>query len=183
MEYLDGTNLEELIDRNGPLPVERALLIAAQIAARSRRRTRPTSSTATSSRPTSCSSTARRTDDFVKVLDFGISKDLDSATAIGGAALTRPDVAIGTPVYMSPEQAAGKPADALTDVYAVGGLLYEMLTGCPPCAGDGRDRRAAQEGARGPGADRQPAPGPARRGRAAGDARAVARRRATATRR
>ena len=50
-------------------------------------------------------------------------------------ALTRPDVAIGTPVYMSPEQAAGKPADALTDVYAVGGLLYEMLTGCPPCAG------------------------------------------------
>jgi serine/threonine-protein kinase len=69
----------------------------------------------------------------VKVLDFGISKDLDMAV---GAALTRPDVAIGTPVYMAPEQAAGKTADALTDVYAVGGLLYEMLTGEPPCTGD-----------------------------------------------
>ncbi|HEY4392554.1 MAG TPA: protein kinase family protein, partial [Polyangia bacterium] len=66
-------------------------------------------------------------------LDFGISKDLDAAV---GAALTRPDIAIGTPVYMAPEQAAGKSADALTDVYAVGGLLYEMLTAEPPCRGD-----------------------------------------------
>jgi serine/threonine-protein kinase len=68
------------------------------------------------------------------VLDFGISKDLDLSES-DRRALTRPDVAIGTPVYMAPEQAAGKPANALTDVYAVGGLLYEMLTGCPPCAG------------------------------------------------
>jgi len=74
-------------------------------------------------------------EDFVKVLDFGISKDLDLAAGDNRVALTRPDVAIGTPVYMSPEQAAGRPADALTDVYAIGGLLYEMLTGCPPCAG------------------------------------------------
>jgi serine/threonine-protein kinase len=72
-------------------------------------------------------------EDFVKVLDFGISKDLDLAV---GAALTRPDVAIGTPAYMAPEQAAGKTADALTDVYALGGLLYEMLTRTPPCSGD-----------------------------------------------
>ena len=71
--------------------------------------------------------------DFVKVLDFGISKDLDLAV---GAALTRPDIAIGTPAYMAPEQAAGKAADALTDVYAVGGLLYEMLTATQPCTGD-----------------------------------------------
>ncbi len=75
-------------------------------------------------------------DDFVKVLDFGIAKDLDVAVGDKHAALTRPDVAIGTPVYMAPEQAAGRPANALTDVYAVGGILYEMLTGEPPCAGD-----------------------------------------------
>ena len=74
-------------------------------------------------------------DDFVKVLDFGISKDLDCRSGEHGAALTRPDVAIGTPVYMAPEQAAGRPANALTDVYAVGGLLYEMLTGVPALRG------------------------------------------------
>ena len=72
-------------------------------------------------------------EDFVKVLDFGISKDLDPAV---GSSLTRPNVAIGTPVYMAPEQAAGREANALTDVYGVGGLLYEMLTGAPPCAGE-----------------------------------------------
>ena len=75
-------------------------------------------------------------EDFVKVLDFGISKDLDLAVGDRHAALTRPNVAIGTPAYMSPEQAAGKPSDALTDVYAVGGLLYEMLAGRAPCEGE-----------------------------------------------
>ncbi len=135
MEYLDGTNLEELIDSNGPLGVERALLITAQI-------TRALEAAHTAEvihrdlKPANVMLVSRKEeDDFVKVLDFGISKDLDIAGGDRRVALTRPDVAIGTPVYMSPEQAAGKPADALTDVYAVGGLLYEMLTGCPPCAG------------------------------------------------
>jgi serine/threonine protein kinase len=144
MEYLDGTNLEELIDRNGPLAVERALLITAQIA-RALEAAHAADVIHRDLKPANVMLVSRKgEDDFVKVLDFGISKDLDLAGDAGGAAgaagdrrvaLTRPDVAIGTPVYMSPEQAAGRPADALTDVYAVGGLLYEMLTGCPPCAG------------------------------------------------
>jgi serine/threonine-protein kinase len=76
-------------------------------------------------------------DDFVKVLDFGISRDLERESASRRRpGLTRPDMAVGTPTYMAPEQAAGMPANALSDVYAVGGLLYEMLTAHPPCQGD-----------------------------------------------
>jgi serine/threonine protein kinase len=133
MEYLEGQNLEELIARNGPLAVERALLVAAQIA-RALEAAHAAEVVHRDLKPANVMLVNRNDeDDFVKVLDFGISKDLDAAV---GAALTRPDVAIGTPVYMAPEQAAGKAADALTDVYALGGLLYEMLTAVPPCAGD-----------------------------------------------
>jgi serine/threonine protein kinase len=135
MEFLDGTNLEELIDANGPLPVERALLITAQIT-RALEAAHAADVIHRDLKPANVMLVNRKgEDDFVKVLDFGISKDLDLAQSQHGAALTRPDVAIGTPVYMAPEQAAGRPANALTDVYAAGGLLYEMLTGCPPCAG------------------------------------------------
>jgi serine/threonine protein kinase len=133
MEFLEGESLEELIAKNGPLPVERALLMAAQIA-RALEAAHAAEVIHRDLKPANIMLVNRNDeDDFVKVLDFGISKDLDLAV---GAALTRPDVAIGTPVYMAPEQAAGKTADALTDVYAVGGLLYEMLTAEPPCTGD-----------------------------------------------
>ncbi|MFI6456250.1 protein kinase [Streptosporangium amethystogenes] len=68
----------------------------------------------------------------VKVMDFGIAK-LMSETAIR---LTATGMRIGTPSYMSPEQADGKPADARSDLYSTGCVLYEMLTGRPPFTGD-----------------------------------------------
>ncbi len=133
MEFLDGVNLEDLILRTGPLPVERALLVTAQIA-RALEAAHAAEVIHRDLKPANVMLVNRNDEaDFVKVLDFGISKDLDLAV---GAALTRPDIAIGTPAYMAPEQAAGKTADALTDVYAVGGLLYEMLTATQPCTGD-----------------------------------------------
>src|SRR6185312_9604428 len=133
MEFLDGVNLEDLILRTGPLPVERALLVAAQIS-RALEAAHAAEVIHRDLKPANVMLVNRNDEaDFVKVLDFGISKDLDLAV---GAALTRPDIAIGTPAYMSPEQAAGKTADALTDVYGVGGLLYEMLTGTAPCVGE-----------------------------------------------
>jgi eukaryotic-like serine/threonine-protein kinase len=133
MEFLDGVNLEDLILRTGPLPVERALLVAAQIS-RALEAAHAADVIHRDLKPANVMLVNRNDEaDFVKVLDFGISKDLDLAV---GAALTRPDIAIGTPAYMAPEQAAGKAADALTDVYAVGGLLYEMLTAIQPCTGD-----------------------------------------------
>jgi serine/threonine-protein kinase len=137
MEYLDGVDLEHLIQREGPLPASRALLIAAQIC-RALQAAHDAEIVHRDLKPANVMLVNRKDeDDFVKVLDFGISRNLDLEGVTGRrAGLTRPDVAVGTPTYMSPEQAAGMPADALTDVYAVGGLLYEMLTGNPPCEGE-----------------------------------------------
>jgi serine/threonine protein kinase len=141
MEYLDGLDLEQLIRRDGQLPAERALLIALQLC-RALQAAHASEIIHRDLKPANVMLVNRKDDDdFVKVLDFGISRNMDlepSGDEVPGrrVGLTRPDVAVGTPVYMSPEQAAGMRADALTDVYAVGGLLYEMLTATPPCSGD-----------------------------------------------
>jgi serine/threonine-protein kinase len=66
--------------------------------------------------------------DFVKVLDFGVAKLLTAENTSG----TLDGTIIGTPTYMSPEQAAGLPVNHLADIYAVGAVLYEMLSGQPP---------------------------------------------------
>jgi serine/threonine-protein kinase len=66
--------------------------------------------------------------DFVKVLDFGVAKVLTAEGTSG----TLDGTIIGTPTYMSPEQAAGLPVDHRADIYAVGTVLYEMLSGRPP---------------------------------------------------
>ncbi|GHG98309.1 serine/threonine-protein kinase [Comamonas sp. JC664] len=67
--------------------------------------------------------------DFVKVLDFGVAKLL---TAERGTTNTVDGTIIGTPAYMAPEQAAGLPVDARADIYAVGNILYELISGNPP---------------------------------------------------
>ncbi|HLG05186.1 MAG TPA: serine/threonine-protein kinase, partial [Gemmatimonadales bacterium] len=65
--------------------------------------------------------------------DFGIARAIDRAAG-GGEQLTGTGLAIGTPAYMSPEQAIGEPVDARSDIYALGCVLYEMLGGAPPHA-------------------------------------------------
>src|SRR5262249_59295751 len=67
------------------------------------------------------------TSDYVKVLDFSVAK-LNAPDA----QVTRAGVVFGTPAYMSPEQGRGLPLDPRSDIYAVGILAYEMLTGKPP---------------------------------------------------
>ncbi|MFO0573883.1 MAG: protein kinase [Polyangia bacterium] len=74
--------------------------------------------------------------DLVKVLDFGVAMQLEAPGLVAGprpmARLTTPGLTVGTPEYMAPEQAMGLAVDARVDIYAVGALLYEMLTGRVP---------------------------------------------------
>ena len=104
---------------------------ARRCAARCRRRTRPASSTAIS-KPENIFLVSREgVPDFVKVLDFGIAKQ-DMGNQNSPRRLTTPGIAMGTPEYMAPEQAAGKAIDGRVDIYSVGAILYEMLTADPP---------------------------------------------------
>jgi serine/threonine-protein kinase len=75
--------------------------------------------------------------DFVKVLDFGIAKLMSSPSAATPDVKTKTGALIGTPSYMSPEQCRGAPVDHRTDIYALGVLLYQMLTGRLPFIAEG----------------------------------------------
>ena len=66
------------------------------------------------------------------VTDFGIARAIEAA---GGEKLTATGLAVGTPIYMSPEQAAGEAVDGRSDLYSLGCVLYEMLVGEPPFTG------------------------------------------------
>ena len=69
----------------------------------------------------------------VKIIDFGIVKLVgDAAAAYGAASLTRSGTVSGTPLYMAPEQALGRPVDGRADLYAIGVMTYELLAGAPP---------------------------------------------------
>src|SRR5690606_12996372 len=82
--------------------------------------------------------------DLVKVLDFGIAKVTDPP-AEAGEHQTRYGVVMGTPRYMSPEQAAGGAVDHRTDLYALGVILFEMLTGQAPFAASGLNAVLSQQ--------------------------------------
>ncbi len=157
MEYIEGIELGLLIHREGPLPSVRALRIAEQMCEALQaahdvgvihRDLKPENilllglgkdNRSPPSNQSNPGMEAREPSDFVKVLDFGIAKsaEIDEGTSSRrGKRLTRPGVAMGTPEYMAPEQAAGHPADPRSDIYAVGSIMYEMLCGSPPYEGD-----------------------------------------------
>src|SRR5262245_3437632 len=135
MEYLEGVELGSVIERQGALDVARALKITGQIC-RALAAAHREGIIHRDLKPENIFLITRDgTADVVKVLDFGIAKTTE-AEAARERRLTSPGMAMGTPEYMSPEQAAGRPADARCDVYALGAIMYEMVTGIPPYTGD-----------------------------------------------
>jgi eukaryotic-like serine/threonine-protein kinase len=80
--------------------------------------------------------TGGRTEEIVKVLDFGIAKMIRDEDRALNAVETQAGTVFGTPRFMSPEQAQGKPIDARSDLYSLGIILYHMLTGNPPYTDD-----------------------------------------------
>ena len=130
MEFLDGFDLAHHIRSGGPMHFERVRPIITQIC-RALGAAHGKGIIHRDMKPENVFLIDRegRTD-FVKVLDFGIAKM--NAMDEGGARLTRTGMIFGTPEYMSPEQAKGDKPDHRVDIYAVGCILYEMLTGDVP---------------------------------------------------
>jgi tetratricopeptide (TPR) repeat protein len=141
MEFIEGESLKDVIQHQAPLPVPRACRIAKQVAAALdaahrlgmiHRDIKP--GNILLSRPATGAG-----EELAKVLDFGIAKMREAHLAAGAATLTRTGTSIGTPAYMSPEQAMGKTGEGLdgrADLYSLGVVMYEMLTGDLPIKGE-----------------------------------------------
>jgi serine/threonine-protein kinase len=136
MEFLDGEALSQLVMREAPLPVERSLRIARQVAS-ALGAAHAKGIYHRDVKPENVYLVRRGDADFVKVVDFGISKAVKQGGQEGDGAesyrLTHTGLLLGTPLYMSPEQARGdEDLDHRVDVWALGVMMYECLTGEVP---------------------------------------------------
>ena len=135
MEYIEGQSLREVLHRGGPLPPPRALAICEQVCA-SLADAHARGIVHRDLKPDNVMLSRRgRHDDVVRVLDFGIAKLRGEQGDVTAMPMTQAGDLLGTPQYMAPEQIRGEKVDARTDVYALGCMLYEMVTGRLPFEG------------------------------------------------
>jgi serine/threonine-protein kinase len=129
MEFIEGRSLRDLIHAEGPLPAAQAAEIGAEIAEALAFAHR----SGVVHRDIKPGNVLMTESGRVKVTDFGIARATQGDT---GEALTQTGAVMGTATYFSPEQAQGLPVDGRSDVYSLGVVLYEMLSGEPPFSGD-----------------------------------------------
>jgi serine/threonine-protein kinase len=132
MEFVAGKSLAKAIEEGGPMPPDRVLKIMRQITG-SLQEAHEQGIIHRDLKPDNVILTSRAGEtDVVKLLDFGIAARTESADAQREAKLTQQGMVLGTPPYMSPEQFTGKALDARSDVYSLGVMAYEMITGRLP---------------------------------------------------
>lgn len=128
MEYVQGTNLKDYVDKKGPLDLALALSVMRQTG----QAIGAAGELGLIHRDVKPENILMTRKGRVKVADFGLCRDSDRTHE----ALTQPGIAIGTPLYMSPEQSQGHAMDHRSDLYSMGVTFYHVLTGEPPFRGD-----------------------------------------------
>ncbi|MFE9422486.1 protein kinase [Kitasatospora sp. NPDC006697] len=132
MEYVEGQSLRDVLNQaiaeHGAMPTEQALSITAAVLAA----LDVSHDQGLVHRDIKPGNVMVNTKGVVKVMDFGIARAMQS----GVTSMTQTGMVVGTPQYLSPEQALGKSVDARSDLYSVGCMLFELLTGQLPFDGD-----------------------------------------------
>jgi serine/threonine protein kinase len=130
MEYVAGESLKEVLDREVLLPVDRALRVFLQVVD-GMRYAHAAKILHRDLKPHNIMVSEEPEPDHVKILDFGVAKLAEYTQKI-----TRTGEVVGSPLYMSPEQCTGKPTDHRCDIYSIGVMMFETLTGNPPFRGE-----------------------------------------------
>ena len=133
MEYAPGETLAELLNRRGYLPLAEALPIFVQILS-GIQHAHSQGILHRDLKPSNVVLVEGAGGLRAKILDFGIAKVMDGELKLEKG-LTQTGEVFGSPPYMSPEQALGAPVDRRTDIYSLGCMMYEVLTGAPPIMG------------------------------------------------